>query len=276
MIVVSTDNGFLGDGNEYFSKMQEDGILLPDAFAYSAIIQLCIGIKCVDGGKAVHAQIVKRGFACHTFVTTSLLNMYAKLGEIDDSCRVFNNGDALSVNNAFADAYSKCGSIEDVKRIFDRMDEKDIVSWTTLVNAYSQGSEWREALAIFLQMRTTCHGGMVEERLHFFESMEGTYGIVPEMEHYACIVDLLGRVGRLDDALEFIKGMPVKPNEMVWQSLLGACRIYGDVELGNVAAEKILSVLPDCSSTYVLLAESVSAFSPISHSYTWRQEGPRV
>lgn len=545
MIAGSTDNGFLGDGIEYFSQMQEDGIL-PDAFTYSAIIQLCIGIECVDCGKAVHALIVKRGFACHTFVSTSLLNMYAKLGEIDDSCRVFNNmkepsevswaalisgltsndlyheafdsfltmkkegftpntftvtsvlkaigmlGDVskgkqvhkyvsesgmlsnvrvgtalidmyskcgslhdaksvfdyfivsglnmpwnamisgysiskcseealklyvemcqndiksdiytycsvlnaisdlrcvwfgkqvhgmimksgcqltdLSVNNAIADAYSKCGSIEDVKKIFDRIDEKDIVSWTTLVNAYSQGSEWREALAIFLQMReqgftpnqftysvvlVSCanlcfleygrqvhgllhkaglvtdscvesalidmyckcgsineagyifdgisnpdvvswtamiwghaqhgscayavqlfrkmeqmdieanavtllcvlfacsHGGLVEEGLHFFESMEGTYGIMPEMEHYACIVDLLGRVGRLDDALEFIKEMPVKPNEMVWQSLLGACRIYGDVELGNVSAEKILSILPDCSSTYVLLS----------------------
>lgn len=547
MIAGSTENGFFNDGIKYFYNMQEGGIL-PDGFAYSSIIHLCIGIECVDCGKAVHAQVVKRGFACHTFVSTSLLNMYAKLGGIEDSCRVFNNmkehsevswaalisglaandlyneafnsfltmkkegvtsntftvtsvlkaigmlgdigkgkqvhkyvsesgmlsnvrvGTALidmyskcgslhdaksvfnnyinsglnmpwnamisgysiskcseealklyvemcqnniksdiytycsvfntvsdlrwlwfgkqvhgmitksgyqstvpSVNNAIADAYSKCGSIEDVKKIFDRMEEKDVVSWTTLVNAYSQSSNWTEALANFLQMReqgftpnqftysvvlVSCanlcfleygrqvhgllhkaglvtdscvesalidmyckcgsikeagcifndisnpdvvswtamiwghaqhgscayalqlfrkmeqiniepnavtilcvlfacsHSGMVDEGLHYFVSMEETYGIVPEMEHYACIVDLLGRVGRLDDAIEFIKGMPVKPNEMVWQSLLGACRIYGDVELGNVAAEKILSILPDCSSTYVLLSNT--------------------
>ncbi|XP_063945632.1 pentatricopeptide repeat-containing protein DOT4, chloroplastic isoform X3 [Daucus carota subsp. sativus] len=431
MISGSTENGFLSDGIKYFSKMQENG-MLPDKFTYSAIIQLCIGIECIDCGKSVHAQIVKRGFASQTFVSTSLLNMYAKLGQIEDSCRVFNNMEehsevswaalisGLTANNLYyeafssfltmrkegvapntftvtsvlkaigmlgdvdkgkqvhkyvseSDAYSKCGSIEDVRKIFDRMEDRDIVSWTTLVNAYSQCSEWRESLAIFLQMReqgfapnqftypvvlASCanlcfleygqqvhgllhksgfdtdscvesalidmyckcgsiieagyifdgvsnpdvvswtamiwghaqhgscayalelfrkmeemdieanavtllcvlfacsHGGMVEEGLHYFESMEGTYGIVPEMEHYACIVDLLGRVGRLDDALEFIKSMPVKPNEMVWQSLLGACRIYGDVELGNVAAEKILAILPDCSSTYVLLSNT--------------------
>lgn len=547
MIVGSTENGYLSDGIKYFCEMQEDGIF-PDGFTYSAIIRLCICLECVGWGRAVHAQIVKRGFASHIFVSTSLLNMYAKLGEIEDSCQVFNNmaehnevswaalisgftanslyleafnhfvtmkregftpniytlisvlkaigilGDAgkgrqvheyvseldivtnvrvgtalidmyskfgalcdarsvfdnfinsgvnmpwnamisgygqcrcsqealelyvkmcqndiksdvytycsvfnaisdsrclwfgrqvhgrvlksgvhlkvLSVDNAIADAYSKCGSIEDVRKVFDRMEEKDIVSWTTLVGAYSQCSEWKEALAIFSQMREegftpnqytfsivlvacaslcfleygqhvhgllhkvglytdSCidsalidmygkcgniseagkvfesisnpdvvtwtamiwghaqhgsgayalqlfrrmeqmgieanavtllcvlfacsHGGMVEEGLHYFKSMEGTYGLVPEMEHYACIVDLLGRVGRLNDALEFIREMPVEPNEMVWQSLLGACRIYGNVELGEIAAKKILYIQSDCSSTYVLLSNT--------------------
>ncbi|KAK1355024.1 hypothetical protein POM88_048280 [Heracleum sosnowskyi] len=123
MIAGSMDNGFLSDGIEYFSKMKEDGIL-PDAFAYSAIIQLCIGTECVDGGKAVHAQIVKRGFACHTFVSTSLLNMYAKLGEIDDSCRVFDN-----------------------------MKEHSEVSWAALISGLTANDFYHEAFNSFLTMK---------------------------------------------------------------------------------------------------------------------------
>lgn len=96
-------------------------------------------------------------------------------------------------------------------------------------------------------------GGLVEEGLNFFQQVEQNYGLVPEMEHCACIVDLNGPVGRLDDAMEFTRKMPIEPNEMVWQTLLGACRVHGNVELGEIAAEKVLSVRPD-SATYVLLS----------------------
>ncbi|XP_010261389.1 PREDICTED: pentatricopeptide repeat-containing protein At2g27610-like [Nelumbo nucifera] len=548
MIVGSSENGLFFDGIGFFCEMLQNGIL-PDKFAYSAVIHACIGLGCVEFGEMVHAQIAKRGFSAYVVVSTSLLNMYAKLGKIDDSVRVFNTmtdhnevswnamisglvsndlhmeafsqflrmrregfkpttytfasvlkaiaklGDVdkgrevhnyvtelsmefnilvgtalidmyskcgclsdatsifgknfsncgvntpwnamisgysqggcseealqlfirmclngvepdpftygsvfnaistlkclqlgkevhgmvlksgycssvLSVNNAIVDAYSKCGSLEDARKVFEGMEERDLVSWTTMLTAYAQCSEGKEALDIFSQMRdegfkpneftfasvlvgcaslclleygrqvhcllcksglddheciesalidmyakcgsiieaekvfekiinpdvVSCtamisgyaqhgstnkaiqlfqrmeemgievnsvtllcvlfacsHGGMVEKGLHYFQLMEKRYGLVPEMEHYACVVDLLGRVGNLDKAMEFINNMPIKPTDMVWQTLLGACRVHGNVELGEIAAKKIISVRPEFSATYVLLSNT--------------------
>ncbi|KAI9080929.1 hypothetical protein K1719_037090 [Acacia pycnantha] len=244
----------------------------------------------------------------------------------------------ISALNALSDAYAKCGSLEAVEMLFDGMEEKDIVSWTALVTAYCQFSEWEKALIIFSQMRreghvsndftfsiviTACaglcllefgqqfhglickaslvteaciesalidmyakcgafhffrrmvqcgakpnavtllcvlfacsHGGMVEEGLNHFHIMEETYGVAPEMEHFACVVDLLGRVGCINEAVEFIRKMPTKPNEMIWQTLLGACRIHGNTEVGQIAAQNILSTKPEYPATYVLLSNT--------------------
>lgn len=548
MIVASNEHGYYRDGVELFCMMLDQGVL-PDGFAFSAVLQSCVGLDSVELGEMVHAHVVVTGFLAHTVVATSLLNMYAKLGESESSVKVFNNmtelnvvswnamisgftsnglhlqafdcfinmiqvgvtpnnftfvsvskavgqlgdihkchqvhkyasnwgldsntlvGTALidmyskcgsmsdaqvlfdlkftsclvntpwnamitgysqagshievfqlftrmcqndikpdvytfccvfnsiaalkclkslrethgmalkcgfdamqiSVTNALADAYAKCDSLESVENVFNKMEEKDIVSWTTMVTAYCQYSEWGKALAIFSQMRNegfipnhftlssvitacgglclqeysqqihsltckasmdteTCiesalidmyakcgnltgakkiferipnpdtvswtaiistyaqhslvedalqlfrkmeqsdakinavtllcilfacsHGGLVDEGLKIFHQMENTYGVVPEMEHYACVVDLLGRVGRLDEAVEFINKMPVKPNEMIWQTLLGACRIHGNPTLGETAAQKILLTLPQHPSTYVLLSNT--------------------
>lgn len=168
--------------------------------------------------------------------------------------------------------YGKCGSISEAGKVFESISNPDVVSWTVMIWGHAQHGSGAYALQLFRRMEqmgieanavtllcvlfACSHGGMVEEGLHYFKSMEETYALVPEMEHYACIVDLLGRVGRLNDALEFIREMPVEPNEMVWQSLLGACRIYGNVELGEIAAKKILYIQPNCSSTYVLLSNT--------------------
>lgn len=548
MIVGFNQQAFFEDGFTSFSKMMEHGIS-PDGFAYSSVIQSCIGMSRVDLGDMVHAQIIIRGFGLHVVVSTALLSMCAKLGKVEDACRVFNSmaehndiswnamisglttnglhleafdtfvkmmgqgftpdmftlvsvlkavgmlgdidkgrqvhkciselamqdnihvgtalidmyakcGDLLearsvfdtnfvhcgfngpwnamisgyslgkcshqalklyvkmcentvkpdlytycsvfdaianlkclwlakevhamvlktgddlmnvSVENALLDAYSKCGSLGEVNKVFNTMRCRDVVSWTTLVTCYSQGSKWEEALIIFSQMRkegfipnnfalatvlTACanlcylefgrqihgllcklgfqtvrfvesalvdmyakggcineaekvfnrisnpdvvsltamlsgyayhgsvadalclfkrmeqlhikpsavtflcvlfacsHAGLIEEGLQYFRSMEIDYGLVPTMEHYACVVDLLGRVGRLHEAFEFIKKMPVEPDAMVWQTLLAACRIHGSVEFGEIAAKKILSFSPEHSSTYVLLANT--------------------
>ncbi|OIS97526.1 pentatricopeptide repeat-containing protein [Nicotiana attenuata] len=548
MIVGSIENGLFYDGFKYFREMLEYG-MLPDGFAYSAALRLCVALGSLELGKIVHAQIVVRGFTSNVIINTSLLNMYAKLGNVEASSQVFNSmsernavswnaiisgltanglhleafnrfyemkdkgfspdvytlvgvmkavgslGDigkgkvvhscvselgmdsnvvvgtalidmyaecgalceaktvfysnfsncgvnmpwnamisgytrckcsqetlqlyvnmckknvrsdiytycsmfdaiaeskcskflmevhaavlkseydniSLSVQNAIADAYAKCGSLEGVRKIFDRMEQRDIVSWTTLVTAYSQGSQWEAAIVVFSQMREegftvnqytlastlvacaslcyleygrqlhgllyktglqneSCiesalvdmyakcgsiteaqkvfgcisnadavswtamisgyaqhgfvfcalelfkqmeqlgikptavtllsilfacsHGGLVKEGLHFFWSMGKRYNLVPEIQHYACVVDLLGRVGLLSEAFEFIRKMPVEPDEMVWQSLLSACRIHGDSELGEIAAKKILSVCPQYSATYVLLSNT--------------------
>nr|KYP50264.1 Pentatricopeptide repeat-containing protein At2g13600 family [Cajanus cajan] len=478
MIVASNEHGYYRDGVELFCMMLDQGVL-PDGFAFSAVLQSCVGLDSVGLGEMVHAHVVVTGFLMHTVVGTSLLNMYAKLGESESSVKVFNTMPELNIvswnamisgftsnglhlqafdcfmnmievgvtpNNftfvsvskavgqlgdihkchqvhsyasnlgldsntlvgtALIDMYSKCGSMSDAQVLFESkfsgclvntpwnamitgysqagshvealqlftriMEEKDIVSWTTMVTAYCQCSEWGKALAIFSQMRNegfvpnhftlssvvtacgglcllefgqqihgltckasmdteTCiesalidmyakcgnltgakkiferisnpdtvswtaiistyaqhglvedalqlfrkmeqsdakinavtllcilfacsHRGMVEEGLRIFHQMEYNYGVVPEMEHYACVVDLLGRVGQLNEAVEFISKMPIEPNEMVWQTLLGACRIHGNTKLGETAAQKILSTRPQHPSTYVLLSNT--------------------
>ncbi|KAL7146681.1 hypothetical protein ABFS83_06G057900 [Erythranthe nasuta] len=548
MIVGFNKQALFHDGLSYFCKMMDHGIM-PDGFAYSAVLQSCIGMDYVDFGDVVHTQIIVGGFGSNVVVSTALLNMYAKLGKIEDAYRVFRSmaehndvswnamisgftanglhseafghfekmkdqgfvpnvftlvsvlkavgmlgdvdkgkqvheyvsangmqdnivvGTALidmyskcsdilearsvfdmnfaecqvngpwnamisgysqckcsqqalhlyvqmrqnnirsdiytycsvfdaianlgclslvkevhgmvlksgydsvdpSVENAIADAYAKCGSLKEVQKIFNKTKSRDIVSWTTLVTGYAQCSKWEESLIIFSQMReegftpnnftlasllTACanlcyleygrqihsllcklgfetvthiesalidmyakggciveaekvfnrilnpdvvswtailagyayhgsvaqalwyfkrmelmgikpnavtllcilftcsHAGLVKEGLQYFWSMEKDYDLVPKMEHYACVVDLLGRVGRLNEAFEFITEMPIEPDEMVWQSLLAACRIHGNVEFGEIAAKKILSLCPEYSSTYVLLSNT--------------------
>ncbi|KAK4347123.1 hypothetical protein RND71_033462 [Anisodus tanguticus] len=170
------------------------------------------------------------------------------------------------------------------------MEQRDVVSWTTLVTAYSQGSQWEAAIAVFSQMREegfvfnqyTLAGTLVAcaslcyleygRQLHgllyktglqnesctesALVDMYAKYNLVTETHHYACVVDLVGRVGLLSEAFEFIRKMPVELDEMVWQSLLSACRIHGDSELGEIAAKKILSVRPQYSATYVLLSNT--------------------
>ncbi|KAL6980803.1 hypothetical protein U1Q18_022443 [Sarracenia purpurea var. burkii] len=430
MIVGSTERGFYHDGYEYFCEMRDCGIW-PDAFAFSAILQLCIGLNCVDFGKMVHAHVVIRGFASHVFVNTSLLNMYMKLGDVEDSCKVFstmtehnevswnavisgftstghyveafnyfiamkksgftpnmytfisvlkavgklgdgnkckevhkcvsqldmesnvlvgtalidmysNCGDlsnaisifdmnfanckvnmpwnamisgysqcgcsheavkvfvkmcennvksdvytycsvfnaiadlknlkfsreahgmvlksgydfmVLSVNNAIADAYSKCGSLEDVCMVFDRMGERDVVSWTTMLTAYSQRLEWEEALVIFCRMKKE---GSTPNQFTF-SSVFVACASLCFLEFGRQVHGLLfkaGRVGCLNEAFKFIHNMPIEPNDMVWQTLLGACRVHGNVELGEIAAKKILSIRPEYSATYVLLSNT--------------------
>ena len=168
--------------------------------------------------------------------------------------------------------YAKCGSITEAHKVFKRVSNLDTITWTVVISGYAQHGLVEDALQLFRRMEhfgikanavtllcvlfACSHGGMVEEGLNYFQQMEDSYGLVPEMEHYACVVDLLGRVGRLDDAMEFIERMPIEPNVMVWQTLLGACRVHGNIELGEIAAQKILSIMPDDSATYVLLSNT--------------------
>lgn len=563
MIIGCTENGLLHDSFKYFSEMQHYGIEV-DAFAFSAILKSCIGLNRMDLGEIVHAQIIVRGFISHVFVSTSLLSMYAKLGEVECSLKVFNSltvhndvswnamisglsanglyleafnyfllmikdgfapdvysfisvlkavgmlGDfdkgkqvhicasklnlesnvrvgtalidmyskcralqearsvfdrnfsqcrlnmpwnamiggysdcrlnqeavalyvemcennvksdvytycnvfdaisdlkcskflrqvhamvlkdgcdsvELSIENAIADAYSKCTSLEDVRKIFERMKQRDLVSWTVLVGAYCLCFAWEEALVAFFRMReegcspneftfstilTACaalcyldlgqqlhallyksdlgtdncvnsalvdvyakcgcliearkvfdcisrpdvvswtaiisgyaqhgcvtdalqlfrrmenlniranavtllcvlfacsHAGMVKEGLKYFWSMTERYDLEPQMEHYACIVDLLGRVGHLNEAFQFIKAMPIQPDEMVWQALLAGSRIHGNIELGEIAAKNILSIQPKYSAAYVLLSNTYMERGSSRDGLQWRK-----
>ncbi|KAK7399814.1 hypothetical protein VNO78_11006 [Psophocarpus tetragonolobus] len=223
-----------------FSQMRNDG-LVPNHFTLCSVITACGGLCLLEYGQQIHSLICKVGMDTETCIESALIDMYAK-----------------------------CGNLTGAKKIFKRISNPDIVSWTAIIFTYAQHGLVEDALQLFKKMEQSAakinavtllcilfacsHGGMVEEGLKIFHKMEDAYGVVPKMEHYACVVDLLGRVGRLEEAMEFINKMPIEPNEMVWQTLLGACRIHGNAILGEVVAKKILSTQPQHSSTYVLLS----------------------
>lgn len=213
----------------------------PDQFTFTSVLQACIILATLETGKQIHAHIVKARQEACVVVGTSLVDMYAK-----------------------------CGNLTESHKVFNRMPERNTISWTAMIGGYAQHGQGKEALELFKQMQqegiqpnhvtflcvlSACSNmGLVDEGCYHFDSMTQVYGIKPEMEHYACMVDILGRSGELVAAQKFIADIPFPPSTLVWQSLLGACRIHGNLELAEWAAECILKVNPKHSSTYVLLS----------------------
>lgn len=154
--------------------------------------------------------------------------------------------------------------------MFKTMSERDAVSFNAMIVGLAQNGQATEALQLFNQMLecgqnpdhvtmigvlcACSHAGLVEEGRHYFHSMRKKYGLKPEKDHYTCMVDLLGRAGRLVEAKNLVIAMPIPPDNVVWGSLLAACKVHGDVELGNFVAEKLMEIDPGNSGPYVLLS----------------------
>eukprot|EP01018_Ginkgo_biloba_P001270 Gb_03440 [translate_table: standard] len=174
------------------------------------------------------------------------------------------------VGNALIDMYAKCGSIKDARLVFDNMSQRNVISWTAMIAGYGIHGHGEKALALFHQMQqagvqpnhitftallSACsHAGLVNAGWQYFNRMNQEYCITPGAEHYACMVDLLGRAGHLDEAHDFIKNMPLEPTGSVWGALLGACRIHSNVKLGESLAKRLFELEPENTGNYVLLS----------------------
>ncbi|TKY62506.1 Pentatricopeptide repeat-containing protein mitochondrial [Spatholobus suberectus] len=177
---------------------------------------------------------------------------------------------SVTLVNAIIDMYAKCGSIDVAAEVFSAMSERNLVSWNSMIAGYAANGRAKQAVEVFDQMRcmgfkpdditfvsllTACsHGGLVSEGQEYFDTMERNYGIKPKKEHYACMIDLLGRTGLLEEAYKLITKMPMQPCEAAWGALLSACRKHGNVELANSSAPNLLNLDPEDSGIYVLLA----------------------
>ncbi|KAK4258083.1 hypothetical protein QN277_007583 [Acacia crassicarpa] len=171
------------------------------------------------------------------------------------------------VGSSLVTMYSKCGSLEDCCKAFDHIEKPDLIGWTAIIASYAQHGKGSEGLATYELMRregiqpdavtfvavllACSHNGLVEEAFSYLNSMVKDYGIKPGHRHYACIVDLLGRSGRLKEAENFINSMPIKPDALIWGTLLAACKVHGNYELGKLAAEKVMEVEQCDAGTYV-------------------------
>ncbi|CAM6093772.1 unnamed protein product [Calypogeia fissa] len=226
-------------------KMRQEGVE-PDAFSFVGILNACASVSALEEGRRVHQHIIYRGMESDVFVNSSLVDMYAK-----------------------------CGSIADARRVFGKISTQNVVPWNAMLGGYALHGHAKEALGHFEQMAaegvevdmvtfvsllSACsHAGLVDEGLYYFETMGSVHGIYPSIKHYACMVDLLGRAGRLQEAEDLVEAMPCEPDVTVWMSLLGACRVHGNLELGERIAKQILELHPENSAGYVLLSNIYAA-----------------
>ncbi|KAL2334829.1 hypothetical protein Fmac_016042 [Flemingia macrophylla] len=176
----------------------------------------------------------------------------------------------ILLENALIDLYARCGCLEHAKEVFDRMKFRDVASWTSLISAYGMTGQGHKAVALFTEMLNSgqspdsiafvailsacSHSGLLNEGKFYFKQMTNDYRVTPKIEHFACLVDLLGRAGQVDEAYNFIKQMPMEPNERVWGALLSSCRVYSNMDIGLIAADKLLQSAPEQSGYYVLLS----------------------
>nr|AYM00516.1 pentatricopeptide repeat protein [Salvia miltiorrhiza] len=229
------------DGDEalnLFIRMKRTGFWA-DQSTLTSVLRGCTGLALLELGRQVHVHVIK-----------------------------FDRD--LVLNNALLDMYCKCGSLKDANAIFTRMVVKDVISWSTMVIGFAQNGYSRKAIDLFEAMRATgmkpnhitilgvlfacSHAGLVEDGQYYFESMKMDFGVDPGREHYGCMIDLLGRAGKLEEATKLIHEMKCEPDAVTWRTLLGACRVHCDMDLAEYAAKKVLSLDPRDAGTYTLLS----------------------
>jgi pentatricopeptide repeat protein len=176
----------------------------------------------------------------------------------------------ILMSNSLIDMYGKCGRMDLAYRVFAMMEDRNVSSWTSMIVGYAMHGHVKEALDCFQCMResgvkpnyitfigvlSACvHGGTVKEGRFYFDMMKNVYGIRPQLQHYGCMVDLLGRAGLLDDARRMVEEMPVKPNSVIWGCLMGACEKHGNVQMAEWVAEHLRALEPWNEGVYVVLS----------------------
>ncbi|XP_041002434.1 pentatricopeptide repeat-containing protein At3g14330 [Juglans microcarpa x Juglans regia] len=223
-----------------FRRMQGEGI----GFSWvtlTTVLPVCSQVTALNSGREIHAQIVKSTRKPDVPIINSLMNMYAKCGAIDYCRRVFEGmwSKDLTSWNTMLMGYAINGCIQDAVGIFNKMIESGI----------------RPDPVTFIALLSGCsHGGLTEEGQRLFNKMRKHYGVSPTVEHYACLVDMLGRAGSIKEALEVVKLMPMRPSGSIWGSLLNSCRLHGKVSLGQVIAERLFEIEPSNQGNYVMLS----------------------
>ncbi|PUZ42637.1 hypothetical protein GQ55_9G598300 [Panicum hallii var. hallii] len=185
----------------------------------------------------------------------------------------------ISLRNALMDMYAKCGCLTEARALFDGMTVRSLASWNTLISAYASHGDVDSTVTLFHQMLVDdnsvkpdgvtllavltvyAHKGFVEEGRTMFNAMQrGNYGKVElTIEHYGCMVDLLGRAGQLEEAYKMIEQMPIQSNDVVWGVLLGACRMHGNIDMAEKAVQKLRSLNPQEGGYYILLIDMYTA-----------------
>ncbi|KAL4190077.1 hypothetical protein AMTRI_Chr08g168630 [Amborella trichopoda] len=229
-----------------FDRMRA-GDISPDSITLSTVLPSCSSLAAIMHGKEIHAYMIATGL----------------------------KKDDVYANNAVMDMYAKCGSLDEARKVFKTMAHRDVVSWNIMIVGYGMNGNGEEALDLFRRMRSigvrpdevtlvgvlsACsRAGLMGPGMDHFSRMKVDYGVNPTIEHYSCVVDMLGRAGDLHGAHKLLLEMPLEPNPVVWRALLSACRVHNDVTLGQEVALKLLELEPSHCGTYVLLSNMYMA-----------------
>ncbi|KAK7351460.1 hypothetical protein VNO77_10944 [Canavalia gladiata] len=326
-----------------FRNMQEKGEV-PDGYTYSSTLKVCSCIGALGEGKQIHAALIRDGFSylAQSVVVAALVDLYVKCRRITEARRVFDQieqksviswstlilgyaqednlpeamhlfrqlresrqkldgfvlssligvfadlalmeqgkqmhaytlkvpyGSEISVANSILDMYMKCGLTDQADALFREMLARNVISWTIMITGYGKHGIGNKAVELFNEMQangiepdsvtylavlSACsHSGLIKEGRQYFSSLCNNHQCKPQVEHYACLVDLLGRAGHLKEVKDLIEKMPLKPNVGIWQTFLSVCRMHGDVEMGKQVGEILLRLDGNNPTNYVMMS----------------------
>nr|UPT49031.1 pentatricopeptide repeat protein AaPPR1402 [Agave angustifolia] len=273
---TSIVTGFANSGQLDRARTLFDQMPERDIVSWTAMIDGYVRSSRFKEALELFRALQKTGVCPDEFTVVSVLTACAQLGalELGEWIRVYMERKRIKmdthVGNALIDMYSKCGCVDSALEIFQKVPRRDKFTWTAIIVGLAINGNGDHSLRLFSDMLrasirpdeitfigvlSACtHSGLVDEGREFFSKMITTYGITPSVTHYGCLVDLLSRAGRLQEALETINNMPMKPNSTVWGSLLGACRVYKNVEMAELACYRLLALDPENGATYVMLS----------------------
>lgn len=245
VISIYSQGNYAEEAFGYLSMMRREGPK-PNEFALASVLSVCGSMALLEQGKQVHAHALCIGLDHEAMVHSALISMY-----------------------------SRCGSLQEATKVFDDTNNNDIVSWTAMINGYAEHGYSQEAISLFenissvgltpdyvtfIGVLTACnHAGLVDLGFYYLKLLTNVYRITPSKEHYGCMIDLLCRAGRLSEAEHMIRNMPFPSDDVVWSTLLRACRDHGDVDRGRWAAEQILRLDPNSAGTHITLANIYAA-----------------
>ncbi|XP_024992061.1 putative pentatricopeptide repeat-containing protein At5g52630 [Cynara cardunculus var. scolymus] len=319
MIVGCVRQGCKQEALLLFKKMHTKNMKIDD-FTYPSVLNCFASLNNVKASKSIHCLAMKTGFGEYILVSNALVDMYAKRGDLWCAFEVFNNMEekdvvswtslvtgythngayeealklfckmrisgikpdqivtasilsscaeltvldfgqqvhvdfiksgfpsSLSVDNSLVTLYTNCGCIEHANKVFALMDIKNVITWTALIIGYAKNGKSKES-----------HAGLVDQARHYFNLMVNVYHIKPGPDHYACMIDLLGRSGKIHEAEELLNEMVIEPDATVWKALLSACRIHGKIELAEKAANTLFELEPQDAVPYIMLSNLYSS-----------------
>ena len=239
-ISANFQNGFSEKAVALLLQMHSEGFT-PNDYAFSSGLSSCADLALLDQGRQLHCLALKLG--CDFKVCTG---------------------------NALINMYSKCGQIGSARLAFDVMNLHDVMSWNSLIHGLAQhgaanlvleafsemcSSGWQPDDSTFIAVLVGCnHAGLVKEGETFFRLMTDRYGLTPTPSHYACMIDMLGRNGRFDEALHMIENMPFEPDVLIWKTLLASCKLHKNLDIGKLATDKLMELSERDSASYVLMS----------------------
>ncbi|KAG0455966.1 hypothetical protein HPP92_023754 [Vanilla planifolia] len=241
-----------------FREMQV-GTVQPDDVTIMTVLSACVDLGALN--------------------LTKWLNFYVERGKVHKS---------LCLCNALVDALAKCGDVDAAMDLFDKMPERNIISWTSVIDGLAMHCRGIEAVEVFeammtegikpdavtfISLLTACsHSGLINIGSRYFDSMTREFGIEPRIEHYGCMVDLYSRAGLVEEAMKFVQGMHIKPNPVIWRTLIASCRVYRRLDLGERVTKQLIKEEPSYGSNYVLL----SNFYALNNRWEKKREIRRV